>query len=275
MKNKKIINVLLATLAIGILAIYVLPYIYLLLTSFKTPDSVLSTPPTFLPTKFSLENYTVIGNYSYLPKTFANSLIIAILSTCLTMVIAIPAAYGITRYETRYGRIFQISTLVARMVPYISVAIPLFFMMKTIHLIDTYLAVVIGHMTVSLPLAIWLLTGFFDDIPAELEEAARIDGCNRLQALVWIILPIKMGGISVTAIFSFLASWNDFLFSLMLTSTSTKTAPIAIAEFNSQYGTAWGTMASLAVLFSLPVILLSFFLQKRVVAGATMGAIKG
>lgn len=275
MKTKKIVLFLLAGLAILILAVYVFPYVYLLLTSFKSPETVLSTPPTFLPVKFSLENYAMIGNYSYLPKTFANSLIIAILSTCLTLLIAIPAAYGISRYDTRYGRMFQISTLVARMVPYISIAIPLFFMMKSLHLIDTYIAVIIGHMTISLPLAIWLLTGFFEDIQPELEEAARIDGCNRFQALLLIFIPIKMGGIAVTAIFSFLASWNDFLFSLLLTSTNTKTAPLAIAEFNSQYGIAWGTMASLAIVFSLPVIVLSFFLQKRVVAGATMGAIKG
>ncbi|MBA4419627.1 MAG: ABC transporter permease [Anaerolinea sp.] len=274
-RKKHFIIGLWVVVAAAILAIYVFPYLYLVLTSFKTPNAVLSTPPTFFPESFTLENYKVIGTYDYLPRTFSNSLIIASISTFFTLLLAIPAAYGITRYNTRYGQVFLITTLIARMVPYISVAVPLFFIMRQFKLIDTYPAVVIGHMTVSLPFAIWLLSSFFEGIPVELEEAARIDGCTRLEALIKVIIPITLGGIGVTAIFSFLASWNDFLFSLMLTSTATKTAPLAIAEFNSQYGTIWGTMTSLATLFSLPVIFISFFLQKKLVAGATMGAVKG
>jgi multiple sugar transport system permease protein len=216
-----------------------------------------------------------IANYPGIPKTFANSLIIATLSSTLTLIIAVPAAYGITRFSTRYGRAFMVGALIARMIPYISVAVPLFFILKSIKLIDTYIGVAIGHMTISLPLAIWLLSSFFEGIPVELEEAAQVDGCRRFEAFLRVIVPISLGGIAVTAIFSFLASWNDFLYALLLTSTNAKTAPLAIAEFNSQYGTVWGTMTSVATLFSLPVIFVSFFLQRRIVAGATMGAVKG
>ncbi|NMC55377.1 MAG: carbohydrate ABC transporter permease [Chloroflexi bacterium] len=275
MKKKHLLIFVWAGLALAILGVYVFPYIYMVLTSFKTPNGVLSVPPTFFPEQFTLENYLQIQEYSYIPNTFLNSLIIAVLSSALTLVLAIPAAYAITRYNTRYGRAFLITTLIARMVPYISVAVPLFFVFRSIKLVGTYPAVIVGHMTISLPFAIWLLSSFFEGIPVELEEAARIDGCSRIQALLLVIIPITLGGIAVAAIFSFLASWNDFLFSLLLTSTSTKTAPLAIAEFNSQYGTMWGIMTSLATLFSLPVILVSLFLQKKVVAGATMGAVKG
>lgn len=275
LKLKRLLNQAWILLALLIIVVYVLPYLYMVLTSFKPPSAVLTIPPTFFPTSFSLENYLQITKYATIPQTFANSLIIACLSTTLTLILAVPAAYGITRFNTPYGRSFLVITLVARMIPYISVAVPLFFIMKSVKLIDTPLAVAIGHMTISLPLAVWLLSSFFEGIPAELEEAARVDGCGRFEAFLRVIVPIVVSGIAVTAIFAFLASWNDFLFALLLTSTKAKTAPLAIAEFNSQYGTVWGTMTSLATLFSLPVIIVSFFLQRRIVAGATMGAVKG
>ncbi len=275
MKRKHLLNHVWIILSVVIIAIYVFPYLYLVLTSFKTPNDVISTPPTLFPKKFSLENYLTLRNYPYLPKTFLNSLIIATLSTIFSMLIAIPAAYGITRYNTKYGQLFLVGSLFARLIPYISVAIPLFFILKRLSLIDTYPGVIIGHMTVILPFSIWLLSSFFEGIPVELEEAARIDGCTRIGAFVKVIVPVVSGGIGTTAIFGFLASWNDFLFSLMLTSTSTKTVPLAIAEFNSQHGMMWGSMTSLATLFSLPVIIVSFFFQKRLIAGATMGAVKG
>ena len=275
MKNKKIILAVSSGLAIIILAAYAFPYLYLVLTSFKPSADVISIPPTFLPKEWSLENYKSIENYPYLPRTFLNSLIIAIFSTILTLIISIPAAYGISRYNTRYGQIFLIIALVARLIPYISVAVPLFLIFKRIGIVGSYPSVIIGHMTVSIPFAIWLLSSFFQGIPSEIEEAARIDGCSRLSALVKVILPIMLGGVGTTAIFSFLASWNDFLFALMLSSPITKTAPIAISEFNSQHGVMWGTMTSLATLFSLPVILISFFFQKNLIAGSTAGAVKG
>ncbi len=275
MKRKHLLNHVWIILSVVIIAIYVFPYLYLVLTSFKTPNDVISTPPTLFPKKFSLENYLTLRNYPYLPSTFLYSLIIATLSTIFSMLIAIPAAYGITRYNTKYGQLFLVGSLFARLIPYISVAIPLFFILKRLSLIDTYPGVIIGHMTVILPFSIWLLSSFFEGIPVELEEAARIDGCTRIGAFVKVIVPVVSGGIGTTAIFGFLASWNDFLFSLMLTSTSTKTVPLAIAEFNSQHGMMWGSMTSLATLFSLPVIIVSFFFQKRLIAGATMGAVKG
>jgi multiple sugar transport system permease protein len=257
------------------LLLYALPYVYLVLTSFKPPTDVLSIPPTLIPERFSLANYLRIGNLPSIPRNFANSVMIALISTSLTLVLATPAAYAVSRYGTLAGRVFMILTLATRMIPYVSIAIPLFFMMKTLRLTDTQLAVALGHMTISMPLAIWLLASFFEGIPPELEEAALIDGCSRLGALIRVIVPISLGGIAVAAIFSFLASWNDLLFALFLTSVNAKTAPLAIAELNTQFGVEWGTMTALATLFSLPVILVSLFLQRRIVAGATLGAVKG
>ncbi|MDQ6693628.1 MAG: carbohydrate ABC transporter permease [Chloroflexota bacterium] len=258
-----------------ILILYALPYIYLVLTSFKRPTDVLSIPPTLFPERFSFENYLKIGTLPSIPGNLANSLVTALLSTSLTLLLATPAAYAVSRYGTKVGRIFLIVALATCMVPYVSIAIPLFFMMKSLHLMDTQLALAIGHMTISMPLAVWLLASFFEGVPSELEEAAQVDGCSRLGALLKVIIPISWGGISVAAIFSFLASWNDLLFALFLTSVNAKTTPLAIADLNTQFGVEWGTMTALATLFSLPVIIVTFFLQRRIVAGATLGAVKG
>ena len=129
--------------------------------------------------------------------------------------------------------------------------------------------------TISLPLSIWLMASFFEAVPPELEEAALVDGCGRLRALRQVILPVVTGGVAVTALFAFLASWNEFLFALLLTATRAGTVPIAIANFQTEYGLQWGSMTALSTLYSIPVVLLALFLQRHIVSGLTLGAVKG
>ena len=258
-----------------ILVIFVFPYLYLILTSLKTPTDALSIPPSLFPKQISFESYSRITDFPAITKSFRNSLIIALGVTVLATTLAVPASYAVSRYGTLPGQIFMVIALVTRMVPYVSIAVPFFVLMNTLDLLDTHFAVILAHTTMALPLAIWLMASFFEGIPNELEEAAKVDGCSRLGALVRVIVPVSIGGIAVTAIFTFLASWNEFLFSLLLTSIEAKTAPIAIAEFKTQYGVEWGTMTALATIYSVPVILFSFFMQKRIVSGMTSGAVKG
>ena len=258
-----------------ILIVYVFPYAFLVSTSFKPPNDALAIPPTLLPQQISFENYANIGQFPSVRQSFWNSIIIALLSTVITITLSVPAAYAVARYSTFAGKLFLIGVLITRLIPPVSVGIPLFAIMRSLGLIDTHIGVALAHSTISVPLAIWLLASFMESIPRELDEAARVDGCSRFGALFRIIIPVAAGGIAVTAVFVFLASWNEFLFSLLLSSTGVKTAPIAIAEFKTQYGIQWGTMTSLAVLFSLPVIAFSLLMQKRIVAGMTMGAVKG
>ena len=271
---KNAFGLLTMLIAIIFVLIYVFPYFYLVLTSLKPSSEAISSPPTLLPSVFSIENYLKIGQYSQITKAFLSSATIALFSTILALVLAVPAAYGISRYGTLSGRIFMVVALCTRMVPYVSLAIPFFIFMKRFGLLDTQLAVVLAHTTIDLPLAIWLLISFFESFPFSIEEAARVDGCSRLEALIRVVLPISAGGISVAAIFCFLTSWNEFLFSLLLTSVNAKTVPIAIAEFNSQYSIEWGTMAALSIVFSLPVMIFSLFMQRHIVSGMTMGAVK-
>lgn len=258
-----------------ILLLYIFPYAYLMLTSIKPASEAIAIPPTIFPSRLSLENYSNITNYPSVQYSFLNSFIIAVISTTLAIVLAVPAAYAVARFGSWPGRAFLVVALIARMIPPVSVAIPFFALMRTLGLVDTHIGVALAHTTISLPLSIWLLTGFFEGIPNQLEEAARVDGASRFGAFFRVIVPVVVGGIAVTAIFAFLASWNDFLFSLLLTSTQVKTAPLAIAEFKSQYGIQWGTMTSLGILYSLPVIIFSLFMQRRIVSGMTMGAVKG
>jgi multiple sugar transport system permease protein len=268
-------KILLALLIALVLALYVFPYAYLLLTSVKPPIETIAIPPRVLPTRLDFTNYERIFGDAIVLRSFGNSVVIAAMSTVISLVLAVPAAYGISRFVTGFGRAFIVGVLITRMVPYVSVAIPFFAIMRTLGLSDTHLGVAFAHTTVNLPLAIWLMASFFEGMPPELEEAARVDGASRIGALVRVILPLVAGGVAVTAIFAFLASWNEFLFALLLTSVEAKTVPVVIAEFKSQYGLEWGVMTALASLYSLPVVVLALFLQKRIVAGLTLGAVKG
>ncbi len=275
MKSSLAERAILYALVAIILMVFVFPYAFLVSTSIKPPVDALAIPPTLLPQRISFDNYTIIGDFPVVQRSFGNSTIIALLSTVISIGLAIPAAYAIARFATWAGKLFLIAALVTRLIPPVSVGIPLFAIMRSLGLIDTHLGVALAHSTISVPLAIWLLASFMEGIPRALEEAARVDGCSRFGALFRIIIPVAAGGIAVTAIFVFLASWNEFLFSLLLSSTGVKTAPIAIAEFKSQYGIQWGTMTSLSVLYSFPVIIFSLLMQKRILAGMTMGAVKG
>lgn len=262
-------------LLIAALILYGFPFLYLLLTSFKTPLDTIAVPPTILPKEWTIQNYVSALSRSGVLASFINSVQTAILSTVFSLALAVPAAYGITRFKTPSGRVFIMAALVARMVPPVAIGIPLAAMMAVIGLSDTPTALAIAHATISLPLSIWLMASFFESVPNELEEAATMDGCSRLGALWRVVIPVVSGGIAVTAIFAFLASWNEFLFALLLTAVRSQTTPIVIANFQTQFGLDWGSMTALAAVYSVPVILLTLLLQRRLVAGMTLGAVKG
>jgi multiple sugar transport system permease protein len=259
----------------AILVLYGFPFVYLLLTSFKTPLDAIAVPPSVFPAQWTLENYvTALAKDGVVPSLI-NSVITALISTVLSLVLAVPAAYAITRYRTPSGRVFVLAALVTRMVPTIAVGAPLIETMRVLGLTDTSFGLAIAHTTISLPLSIWLMSSFFESVPDELEEAAKVDGASRLGALWLVVLPVVSGGLAVTAIFAFLASWNEFLFSLLLTSVRAQTTPIVIANFQTQFGLDWGAMTALAAIYSIPVILLTLALQRHIVAGLTLGAVKG
>jgi multiple sugar transport system permease protein len=255
--------------------LYGFPFIYLLFTSFKTPLDAIAVPPSVFPEVWTLENYVSALTREGVPAALINSVVTALISTALSLVLAVPAAYAITRFRTPSGRVFIVAALVTRMVPTIAVGAPLVQIMRSLGVTDTSFGLALAHTTISLPLSIWLMASFFEAVPDELSQAAEIDGCTRLQAMTRVVLPIVSGGLAVTAIFAFLASWNEFLFALLLTSVRAQTTPVVIANFQSQFGLDWGGMTALAAVYSIPVILLTLFLQRHIVAGLTLGAVKG
>ncbi|WP_404444263.1 carbohydrate ABC transporter permease [Microbacterium marinum] len=268
-------RILLWSLLVITLVLYGFPFVHLLLTSFKTPLDAIAVPPSVFPDVWTLENYVSALTRQGVAPALINSVVTALISTVLSLVLAVPAAYAITRFRTPSGRVFILAALVTRMVPTIAVGAPLVEVMRTMGLTDTSFGLALAHTTISLPLSIWLMASFFEAVPDELSEAAQMDGCNRLQAMIRVVLPVVSGGLAVTAIFAFLASWNEFLFSLLLTSVRAQTTPVVIANFQSQFGLDWGGMTALAAIYSIPVIVLTLFLQRHIVAGLTLGAVKG
>lgn len=261
-------------LAIVVLA-YAFPFVYLALTSLKSPTEAIAVPPTLIPKTWSLANYhAALSTFGVVPS-FINSTTTAVISTVLSVVLAVPAAYAITRFKTRSGQVFMLTTLVTRMVPPVAIGVPLVAIMTGIGLRDTPTGTALAHTAISLPLSIWLLTSFFESVPVDLEEAAQVDGAGRIRILLSVIIPVVSGGIAVAAIFAFLASWNEFLFALLLTAVRAQTTPIVIANFQTQFGLQWGSMTALAMLYSLPVVAVTFLLQKRIIGGLTLGAVKG
>ena len=163
-----------------------------------------------------------------------------------------------------------------RMVPRIVIVLPYYVIMSELGLLDTYTSLILAYTTFALPFAIWMMIGFFQDIPVDLEEAARVDGCDRLGVLWHIVVPLAASGLAATSVFAFLLGWNEFLFSLILTSSSaTRTLPVVVAGFVTDRGVAWGEMSAGGVLIALPVIIFALLVQKYIVRGLTMGAVKG
>lgn len=262
---------LLTVMVIG----YAFPFVYLLLTSFKNPSDAIAVPPHVLPRAWSLSNYRQALSTPGVGAAFVNSISTAAISTALSLALAVPAAWAVTRYRTVSGRVFILAALVTRMVPPVAVGVPFVGFMQRLHLTDTPLGLALAHTTVSLPLSIWLLASFFESVPVEIDEAAQVDGCTRTGSLLRVVLPVASSGIAVAAIFAFLASWNEFLFALLLTAVRSQTVPVVIANFQTQYGLQWGAMTALATVYSVPVVVLTLFLQRRIVSGLTLGAVKG
>ena len=253
------------------LAFLLFPLVWMALGSFKTQVDFMAYPPRWLfrPTLANYEKVLIGGDFL---KFTWNSLVIAAGSTAMSLILGVPAAYGIARYhQTRLG----VAMLAARMAPGIAFLIPWFIVFSKLHMVDTYPAVMLTHMVVVLPLVIWVMVGFFEDLPRELEESGLIDGCGVLGVFRRIALPLARPGIVATAILGVIASWNNFIFSLVIAGNSTRTLPVAIFNFVSYDSLNWGGLTAASSLITLPVLLMAFLVQKHIVRGLTIGALKG
>jgi ABC-type glycerol-3-phosphate transport system permease component len=261
--------------AVLMLLVWTFPVLWGLLTSLKTERDVLAYPPmvVFEPT---LGNYrdVLFGATSILPN-LASSAIVSVLTTALTMLFAIPAAYALSRLDLPFRKATGFFVLATQMLPPVGLVIPYFLILRKIGWTDTYQGLVLVYLTFALPFAIWLLVSYFEEIPREMEEAALLDRAGRWRALWYVILPQARGGIAVTVIFVFLNSWNEFLFAVVLGGNTVRTVTVAMFNFISLEQTQWARLAAAAMVGMAPVIALGLIAQKHIVKGLTVGAVKG
>jgi multiple sugar transport system permease protein len=257
-------------LAIVLLA-FLAPFVWMILNSLKTPLQISQTPPdlVFTPTLVNYAN--VFGSQDFLTY-MRNSTIVAGGSTLFALVLGLPAAYSIARFRQRT---LSTAILVARIVPGITFLIPWFILFRQLHLVDTFLALILTHMLVGLPFIVWVMIPFFEAIPRELDEAARVDGCSIPSAFARVILPLSGPGILSASILAFIFSWNNFMFSIVLATNRTKTLPVAIYNFISYAQIDWGGLMAAAVVITVPVLVLALVTQRFIVRGLTTGAVKG
>ncbi|SNQ49421.1 Trehalose transport system permease protein SugB [Frankia canadensis] len=259
-----------------IIAVSLVPLLWLVSLSFKAPASI--TDGHFIPRHWTLENYRGIFRESLFTRALLNSLGIALISTVLAVILGSMAAYAIARLDFPGKRVLIGLTLLIAMFPQVSLVSPLFNLWRQIGIFDTWIGLIIPYLTFSLPLAIYTLSAFFREIPWDLEKAAQVDGATPAQAFLRVIAPLAAPGMVTTAILVFIFCWNDFLFSISLTSTeSSRTVPAAIAFFTgaSQFAQPIGSIAAAAVVITIPIIIFVLLFQRRIVAGLTSGAVKG
>lgn len=251
------------------------PLYWLVTLSVKTPGEALTSPPVWIPTEVTLESYRTVLFDRGFSRFFLNGLLVSTSSALISLALGSAAAYGLNA-GFRGSQVLALSILAVRMIPPIVLAVPLFKIMRDYGLLDTYRGLILVYIVFTLPFAIWMMRGFLLEVPAELEDAARIDGLSRFGAFVRIVLPLTAPGLAATSIFCFLLAWNEYLFALILTrTTSTQTMPIAVSSFMTDQYIEWGNMAATAVLAIVPVVLLMAMVQRYLVRGLTFGAVKG
>lgn len=265
---------LLLTVAL-LAALILLPFLWTVSTSLKPLSGVNRYPPEWTSPSMSLKPYSDMFFYLPFSRYTVNSLIVASSATALTLCVGSLAAFAFARFRFPFRRHVLVFLLLSQMLPGASVIVPLFQLLKTAGLYDTRAGLILVHTAVLLPFVIWLLHGFFSGIPTEVEDAALIDGCSRMQALRRIILPLALPGLGATALFAFLGSWNEFFFALILTtSDATRTIPVGIGLFVGEFEDVWNQMSAAAVLFSIPPLILFVALRRTFIRGFAPGAVR-
>ena len=231
-----------------------------------------SYPPVFFPTDLQFSNYVEVFEKNPFSRYFVNSMIVGFGSTSLALLLGAPAAYGIAKWR-KYG--IGAAVLIARMVPGLSFLIPWFILFQKLGLINTYTSLILAEMVVALPLVIWILISFFENINQEIEDASLVDGCNQFSSFLRISLPLTLPGLAVAGILAFIASWNNFIFPVILAGPYTRTLPVAVYNMMSFEQVYWGTLAAGALVVTFPVLILTLFIQKFIVSGLATGGVKG
>ncbi|MBN8998138.1 MAG: carbohydrate ABC transporter permease [Rhizobiales bacterium] len=265
-----------------VMVVICLPGLWVVMTAFRDNVEVMARPPVWLPEQWTLDNFRAIFGLSAtqqgipVASYFVNSLVIALTSTVLAVLIGMAGGYAFARHEFRFKKASFLALMLSRTVPGISLSLPVFIIWSRIGLIDTHIGLILVYLALNIPFTIWLIDGFFRQIPHELSEAAKIDGCSPWQAFWKIEFPLAKSGVASAGIFAFLTSWNEFALASQLTrTTASKTLPVGLMDFTAQFTVDWTGMCAMAVIIIVPALILTFIVQKHLIAGLTFGGVKG
>jgi multiple sugar transport system permease protein len=252
-----------------------IPVLWMLSTALKPTLEVMVTPPRWIPEHISFEAFSRIWKDYPFSTYFINSTYIVLVSTGVSLVFSALAGYGVSRFNFKGKGSFLTFLLVTQMFPSIMLLIPFYKVLKTLGLIDTHLGLIVVYISFAIPFCTWMMLGFFQGIPKELDEAANIDGCGKIRTFVQIILPLSLPGLAATAIYSLIVGWNEYMFAFILTTSETmKTLPVGIGQLNGFYKIVWNDLMAASIVSSLPLIILFLFLQKYFISSLTAGAVK-
>ncbi|AOS63504.1 carbohydrate ABC transporter permease [Actinoalloteichus hymeniacidonis] len=266
---------LLTGIATAIVAVFLLPLYWMVATSLKRPENVLAIPPQWVPLPPSGENYASAIADPLLTQALLSSAIIALGTTILTLLLAAPLTYAITRTGVPGSRSMLLAMMVAQLLPSIVLAAPLLLLMRIIGLTDTHLGLILADTTLTLPFAVIVLRPLMAALPMELEEAARMDGASMVDVLRRVVLPVLRPGLIAAGAFAFLLAWGEFVFGITLASSeSVQPVTVLLNSFVGRYGTAWGSLMAVATLISVPIVLIFAAFQRFIVSGLTSGSVK-
>jgi multiple sugar transport system permease protein/raffinose/stachyose/melibiose transport system permease protein len=261
--------------AIALIAFVVFPLIFMVSTSFKPPEEQLTSPPTILPVNPTFDNYASALSHEAFFRYLANSIMVTVATTILSIAIGAFATFGFTRLRFSGRRTLLVLVVLGQLVPLAAIAVPLYQMASGLGLIDYLPALVLAYLAMSLPVTVWMLRSYMRSIPQELEEAAIVDGCTELGAFWRIVLPLSAPGIAATASYVFFLVWQEFLFVLIFTTRAeNRTLPVGILDFVGQYETNWGNLMAASMLMAIPAMLAFVLIQRRLIAGLTEGSVK-
>ncbi|MEO4041394.1 carbohydrate ABC transporter permease [Hoeflea sp. CAU 1731] len=263
------------------MAIICIPGLWIVLSSLRPTVEIMAKPPVWIPRNVSLDAYVAMfsgvgqGGIPVLDY-FRNSLIISVTSTVIALCIGMAGGYAFARYRFRGKTSIFLGFMLTRTVPGIALSLPLFFVYARLGIIDTHFGLILAYVALNVPFTVWLIDGFFRQVPRDLAEAAQIDGCTRWQAFWRVEFPLARPGIASAGIFAFLISWNEFALASQLTrSTNSKTLPVGLLDYTAEFTIDWRGMCALAVVMIIPALTLTFIVQKHLVSGLTSGAVKG
>ena len=259
--------------ALAVTAVMLFPIYWLFVISFKTAEEIFAYPPVWWPQTIQFSNYAVLFRDGD-AKTVWNSLVIATVSTAIAMALGTMCAYSIARFRTG-GNAFSDWVLSNRMMPPIVIAFPVFLLFVLLGWVDTFVGLIVLYTAFNLPYVIWMMRGYIQDVPLELEESALVDGCTRWQVFVRVVWPMVRGGLFATAVFTFVFAWNEFLFALVLTRNVATTYTVQVTHYFGGQSNFWAKIAAMSVLGTVPIFVAVALLQRFLVRGMSLGAVKG